>query len=72
MSPIAFLVKAIRFGGIKRNYKEHKNINSRDINWLIDTTEELLESHQKQVDQEVKLLEELSDLKQQMGKGDEF
>lgn len=72
MSPMDFLTKSIKFGGVKRNYIEHRSMNPKDIGWLIETTEKLFDSHAKQVHQEMRLLKEIAELKSELGKENDF
>ena len=72
MSPIEFLANAIKFGGVKRNYFEHGNANPEDVKWLIEVTDKLFEGYQSQVEQEKRLLQEIKELRDQLGRGDRF
>lgn len=72
MSPIEFLTASIEFGGIKRNYEENGKVFYADIVPMIEMIEKLLDSHQKQVHQELRLLKEISELRKELGKGDRF
>lgn len=72
VSPIEFMSAAIKFGGIKRNLETDGTVSHKDIMTLYEMTEKLLESHSKQVAQELRLLKEISELKEELGKGDAF
>ncbi len=72
MSPMEFMKSSIEFGGIKRNYEENGAITHEDVGKLIQMTNKLMDSHQKQVYQEIRLLREISELRKELGKGDEF
>jgi len=72
MSPIKYMTTAIKFGGIRRNLEEEGTILYKDIMPLVEMTEDLLESHAKQVHQEMRLLKEVSELKSELGREDEF
>lgn len=72
MSPLEFLAISIKFIGIKRNYKETGKVIEQDIEPMIEIIDELLDGHQKQVHQELRLLKEMDELRKELGKGDAF